>query len=39
MKELGLAVEDVLLVTSIPKTTSGKVKRDACEELYRQARA
>jgi acyl-CoA synthetase (AMP-forming)/AMP-acid ligase II len=39
MKELGLAVEDVLLVTSIPKTTSGKVKRDACEELYRQSRA
>jgi acyl-CoA synthetase (AMP-forming)/AMP-acid ligase II len=33
----GLAVEDVVLVPSgsIPITTSGKVRRGACAELYR----
>lgn len=30
----GLAVDDVLLVPRIPRTSSGKIKRDACLTLY-----
>jgi len=38
LREFGLPVHDVLVVSSIPKTTSGKVARHRCEEIYREAR-
>jgi acyl-CoA synthetase (AMP-forming)/AMP-acid ligase II len=34
MREFGLAVHDVHLVPRIPKTTSGKIVRHLCQELY-----
>jgi acyl-coenzyme A synthetase/AMP-(fatty) acid ligase len=31
-------VHDVIFVPRIPRTTSGKVKRDLCEKLYQESR-
>ena len=39
LREFGLPVHDVLVVPNIPKTTSGKVARHRCEEIYREARS
>jgi acyl-CoA synthetase (AMP-forming)/AMP-acid ligase II len=36
MKEFGLPAHDVFLVPRIPKTTSGKIRRGECEDLYRK---
>ena len=38
LREFGLPVFDVRIVPKIPKTTSGKVARHLCEEIYRAAR-
>jgi acyl-CoA synthetase (AMP-forming)/AMP-acid ligase II len=34
----GVPVHDVLFVPRIPRTSSGKVKRDLCEKLYHEVR-
>ena len=34
----GVPVHDVIFVPRIPRTTSGKVKRDLCEKLYHETR-
>ncbi len=34
----GVPVHDVILVPRIPRTSSGKVKRDLCEQLYHRTR-
>jgi acyl-CoA synthetase (AMP-forming)/AMP-acid ligase II len=36
MREFGLPIRDVFLVPRIPRTTSGKIRRDECEALYRE---
>ena len=38
LAEFGLAVDEVVIVPRIPKTTSGKVSRQACEQIYRDSR-
>jgi surfactin family lipopeptide synthetase A len=37
LRSFGLPVDDVILVPRIPKTTSGKVSRHLCEQIYREA--
>ncbi len=37
LRSFGLPVDDVVLVPRIPKTTSGKVSRHLCEQIYREA--
>ena len=37
LRDFGLPVDDVLFVPRIPKTTSGKVSRHLCEQIYREA--
>lgn len=34
LARFGVPVHDVVFVRKIPRTTSGKLKRDACEQLY-----
>jgi acyl-coenzyme A synthetase/AMP-(fatty) acid ligase len=34
IREFGLAVHDVRVVPRIPKTTSGKIVRHLCQQLY-----
>lgn len=34
MREFGIPVYDVCIVPNVPKTTSGKVSRHRCEQLY-----
>lgn len=36
LSEFGLPIHDVLFVPRIPRTPSGKIKRDECEALYRE---
>lgn len=36
LREFGLPIHDVFIVPSIPKTTSGKIRRSECEALYRE---
>ncbi|RMG42866.1 MAG: hypothetical protein D6718_13340 [Acidobacteria bacterium] len=38
LARFGVPVHDVLFVRKIPRTSSGKVKRDACERIYRESR-
>lgn len=38
LREFGLAVHDVVTVPRIPKTTSGKVMRHLCLQMYRESR-
>lgn len=37
LEEYGLPVDDVLIVRQMPKTTSGKIDRRRCKELYVEA--
>jgi acyl-coenzyme A synthetase/AMP-(fatty) acid ligase len=34
LRRCGLAVDDVVFVPRLPRTSSGKVRRDACRALY-----
>ncbi|MFN7964577.1 MAG: AMP-binding protein [Acidobacteriota bacterium] len=36
LARFGVPVHDVVFVRKIPRTTSGKLKRDACEQIYRE---
>jgi len=36
LRDFGLPVDDVVFVPRIPKTTSGKVSRHLCEQIYRE---
>ena len=36
LREFGLPIHDVFVVQQIPRTSSGKVRREECEALYRQ---
>jgi acyl-CoA synthetase (AMP-forming)/AMP-acid ligase II len=38
MREFGLAVHDVQVVSRIPKTTSGKIVRRLCQQMYLEGR-
>jgi len=38
MREFGLAVHDVHVVSRIPKTTSGKIVRHLCQQMYLEAK-
>ena len=38
LRELGLPVDEVLLVPRLPRTSSGKVRRSECERLFRESR-
>ena len=38
-QEFGLAIHDTCLVQKIPRTSSGKVMRHACERMYLESRA
>ncbi len=38
LARFGVPVHDVLFVPKIPRTTSGKVKRDACERIWLEKR-
>lgn len=39
LREFGLAVHDVHFVPRIPKTTSGKIVRHVCQQMYLEAHA
>lgn len=36
LREFGLPVHDVFLVSKIPRTSSGKIRRRDCEEMYEE---
>ena len=36
MEAFGLPIHDVFVVPSIPRTSSGKIRRGECEALYRE---
>lgn len=38
LASFGLPVDDIVIVKRVPKTTSGKINRGLCEQMYRETR-